>query len=168
MLLPGFGTIIPAATRKTKKCVGTYNGNLCIHNVYLWELAASKSRVLFVEFSYSYMPGKPIQLPFSRERYLENSLNISISSKKRNCLSGYFRIFTARGPLGPLSKLNSTLSPSSKASKSTPSKAERWKKTSFPSSLVIKPKPHPSRPRMSLFIFPFKPSPPLDKKFHEA
>jgi len=72
--------------------------------------------------------------------------------------------FTARGPLGPLSKLNSTSLPSSKASKSVPSKAERWKKTSFPSSALINPNP---LSLISFLIFPFKISPPLDEKFYK-
>ena len=47
--------------------------------------------------------------------------------------------FTARGPLGPLSTSNSTLLPSSKASNCIPSKADRWKKTSLPSSALMNP-----------------------------
>ena len=62
--------------------------------------------------------------------------------------------FTARRPLGPLSTLNSTLVPSSKASKSIPSKAERWKKISLPSSALMNPN---LLSQMTVFIVPFKP-----------
>jgi len=40
------------------------------------------------------------------------------------------------------------------ATKAFPAKAERWKKTSLPFSVVMKPKPCS---RASLFIFPFNP-----------